>query len=55
MRRIAMPLFAGVLTSGATVLIIFPVLYYAWKSYKLPGGGLLRGFDPADPSAYADA
>ena len=54
MKRIATPLFAGILTSGVAVLVVFPVLYYLWKAPGLPGGRLFRGFDPADLSAYAE-
>ena len=54
MKRLATPLFAGILTSGVAVLIVFPVLYYLWKSLSLPGGRLFRGFDPTDLSAYGE-
>ena len=53
MKRIATPLFAGILTSGIAVLVVLPVLYYLGKSWSLPGGRLFRGFDPSDLSAYA--
>ena len=53
MKRIATPLFAGILTSGIAVLVVLPVLYYLGKSHSLAGGRLLRGFDPTDLSAYA--
>ena len=53
MKRLATPLFAGILTSGFAVLLVLPVLFYLWKSLRLPGGRLLRGFDPTDLSAYA--
>jgi len=54
MKRLATPLFAGILTSGFAVLVIFPVLFYLWRSLSLPGGRLFRGFDPTDLSAYAE-
>ena len=54
MKRLATPLFAGILTSGFAVLVVFPVLFYLWKSLSLPGGRLFRGFDPTDLSAYAE-
>ena len=55
MKRLATPLFAGILTSGFAVLVVFPVLFYLWRSLSLPGGRLFRGFDPTDLSAYAQA
>jgi Cu(I)/Ag(I) efflux system membrane protein CusA/SilA len=36
MKRIAAPLVGGVATSGVTVLLLFPVAYYLWKSRGLP-------------------
>ena len=54
-KRLATPLFAGILTSGFAVLVVFPVLFYLWRSLSLPGGRLFRGFDPTDLSAYEEA
>ncbi|MDE2772695.1 MAG: CusA/CzcA family heavy metal efflux RND transporter [Gemmatimonadota bacterium] len=36
MKRIAAPLVGGVVTSGAVVLLLFPVVYYLWRSRGLP-------------------
>ena len=37
MKRIAAPLVGGVVTSGAVVLVLFPVAFYLWKARGLPG------------------
>ena len=36
MKRIAAPLVGGVVTSGAVVLLLFPVAFYLWKARGLP-------------------
>jgi Cu/Ag efflux pump CusA len=36
MKRIATPLVGGVVTSGAVVLLIYPIVYYIWRSRGLP-------------------
>ena len=36
MKRIAAPLVGGVVTSGAVVLLLFPVAFYMWKGRGLP-------------------
>ncbi|MDE2804719.1 MAG: CusA/CzcA family heavy metal efflux RND transporter [Gemmatimonadota bacterium] len=36
MKRIAAPLVGGVVTSGAVVLLLFPVAFYLWKGRGLP-------------------
>jgi len=38
MKRIATPLVGGILTSGFTVLVILPVVYYLWRGCGLPRG-----------------
>ena len=38
MKRIAAPLVGGVVTSGAVVLLLFPVAFYMWKGRGLPRG-----------------
>ena len=53
MKRIATPLFGGIVTSGIVVLVVLPVLYFVWKARRLPGRSVLRGFDPTDLSSYA--
>ncbi len=47
MKRIATPVFGGVVTSGIVVLVLLPILYFLWKAPGLPGRGVLRGFDPS--------
>ena len=44
MKRIATPLVGGVITSGVVVLVVYPVIYYLWKSRGLPKGEPFRGF-----------
>ena len=44
MKRIATPLVGGVITSGIVVLVIYPVIYYLWKSHGLPQGKPFQGF-----------
>lgn len=36
MKRIATPLVGGVVTSGLVVLLVYPVVYYLWRSRELP-------------------
>jgi Cu(I)/Ag(I) efflux system membrane protein CusA/SilA len=36
MKRIATPLVGGVLTSGFVVLLVYPIVYYLWRSRELP-------------------
>ncbi len=51
MKRIATPLFGGVATSALVVLIVFPTLFFLYRGRALPGGSILKGFDPADMAA----
>ena len=44
MKRIATPLIGGIVTSGFTVLVIFPVVYYLLRSRGLPKGAKFTGF-----------
>jgi Cu(I)/Ag(I) efflux system membrane protein CusA/SilA len=44
MKRIATPLIGGILTSGFTVLVILPVVYYLWRGIGVPKGGKFTGF-----------
>ena len=44
MKRIATPLVGGIVTSGFTVLIILPVVYYLLRSRGLPKGAKFTGF-----------
>ena len=48
MKRIATPLVGGIMTSGFTVLVIFPVVYYLWRSHGLPKGKGFSGFRPEE-------
>ena len=48
MKRIATPLVGGIVTSGFTVLVIFPVVYYLWRSHGLPKGKGFSGFRPEE-------
>ncbi len=36
MKRIATPLVGGVVTSGVVVLLVYPIIYYLWRSRGLP-------------------
>ena len=36
MKRIATPMVGGVLTSGIVVLLVYPIVYYLWRSRELP-------------------
>ena len=38
MKRIAAPLVGGVITSGMVVLLFYPLIYYLWKSRRMPKG-----------------
>ncbi len=38
MKRIAAPLVGGVITSGLMVLVVYPLIYYLWKSRGMPKG-----------------
>ena len=44
MKRIATPLVGGILTSGFTVLVIIPIVYYMWRGIGLPKGPKFTGF-----------
>jgi len=44
MKRIAAPMVGGVVTSALMELIIFPIVFYLWRSHKLPQGGKFTGF-----------
>ena len=47
MKRIAAPLVGGVVTSGAVVLLLFPVAFYVWKGRGLGEPLTLMGSDDA--------
>ena len=47
MKRIAAPLVGGVVTSGAVVLVLFPVAFYLWKARGLPSAQVR----PEEPAA----
>ena len=44
MKRIATPVVGGIVTSGFTVLVILPVVYYLLRCRKLPKGAAFTGF-----------
>jgi len=44
MKRIATPLVGGILTSGFTVLVIMPIVYFLWRGVGVPKGDKFRGF-----------
>jgi len=44
MKRIATPMVGGVITSGIMELAIYPIIYYLWRSRRLPKGGPFTGF-----------
>jgi copper/silver efflux system protein len=44
MKRIATPMVGGVVTSGIMELAIYPIIYYLWRSWRLPKGGPFTGF-----------
>ena len=48
MKRIATPLFGGVVTSALVVLVVFPTLFFLYKSRGLPGGVVFRDVDLTD-------
>ena len=44
MKRIATPLVGGILTSGFTVLVIMPIVYFLWRGIGVPRGEKFKGF-----------
>ena len=46
MKRIAAPLVGGVITSGLVVLLVYPLIYYLWKSRRMPKGEPFTGLQP---------
>ncbi len=44
MKRIATPMVGGVVTSGIMELLIYPIIFYLWRSTKLPKAGKFTGF-----------
>ena len=44
MKRIATPMVGGVATAGMIVLLIYPVIFYLWRSRSLPKGSPFTGF-----------
>ena len=44
MKRIATPMVGGVITSGIMELAIYPIIFYLWRSRRLPKGGPFTGF-----------
>ncbi|PLX73934.1 MAG: CusA/CzcA family heavy metal efflux RND transporter [Desulfuromonas sp.] len=46
MKRIAAPMIGGVVTSGIMELLVYPVIFYLWRSHKLDKSTLPGGPDP---------
>jgi Cu(I)/Ag(I) efflux system membrane protein CusA/SilA len=44
MKRIAAPMVGGVITAGIMGLILYPIIFYLWRSHGLPKGEGFRGF-----------
>jgi Cu(I)/Ag(I) efflux system membrane protein CusA/SilA len=44
MKRIATPMVGGVVTSGMMELAIYPILFFLWRSRRLPKGAPFTGF-----------
>jgi copper/silver efflux system protein len=44
MKRIATPMVGGIITSGIMELALFPIIFYLWRSWRLPKGGPFTGF-----------
>jgi Cu(I)/Ag(I) efflux system membrane protein CusA/SilA len=44
MKRIATPMVGGVVTSGIMELAIYPIIFFLWRSRRLPKGGPFTGF-----------
>jgi Cu(I)/Ag(I) efflux system membrane protein CusA/SilA len=44
MKRIATPMVGGVITSGIMELAIYPIIFYLWRSRRLPRTGPFTGF-----------
>ena len=36
MKRIAAPMVGGVITSTISVLVVYPAIFYIWRSRSLP-------------------
>jgi Cu(I)/Ag(I) efflux system membrane protein CusA/SilA len=43
MRRIAAPMIGGVFTSFVGELVVYPALYFVWRSFKLRRSSLFDG------------
>jgi len=50
MKRIAAPLFGGVVTSFALELLVYPAIYAAWKGRGLPDAAPTDAFPSGDPT-----
>ncbi len=44
MKRIATPMVGGVVTSGVMELLVYPIIFFLWRSRRLPVGGRFTGF-----------
>ncbi len=50
MKRIATPMIGGVVTSTLMELMVYPAIFYVWRSRRLPGAGVAPG-PPVIPAA----
>jgi len=39
MKRIAAPMVGGIITSTVCVLVVYPAIYYLWRSRKIKTDG----------------
>jgi Cu(I)/Ag(I) efflux system membrane protein CusA/SilA len=55
MKRIATPMIGGVVTSTLMELMVYPAIFYVWRSRRLPGAGVAPGplVIPAAPAPVA--
>src|SRR5512143_3138588 len=53
MKRIAVPMIGGVVTSTLMELLVYPAIYYLWRSRSVPAQSALPGH--ADPAATPTA
>jgi Cu(I)/Ag(I) efflux system membrane protein CusA/SilA len=53
MKRIAAPMVGGILTSFVLELLLYPVIYYSWKSRSLPQSASQYPASPALPGSGA--
>jgi Cu(I)/Ag(I) efflux system membrane protein CusA/SilA len=52
MKRIAIPMIGGVVTSTLMELIVYPAIFYVWRSRKLQHGTASQS-EPEGKEVYA--